>query len=47
VNDVKVVTPKGDVMYPDLVVACGELPGKATVLDAPVVIVEVLSESTG
>ena len=46
VNDVKVVTPAGDVMYPDVVVACGELPGKATVLDAPVVIVEVLSEST-
>jgi Uma2 family endonuclease len=46
VNDVKVVTPAGDVMYPDVVVACGELPGKATVMDAPVVIVEVLSEST-
>ena len=46
VNDVKVVTPAGDVMYPDVVVACGDLPGKATVLDAPVVIVEVLSEST-
>ena len=46
VNDVKVVTPAGDVMYPDVVVACGEIPGKATVLDAPVMIVEVLSEST-
>ena len=46
VNDVKVVTPAGDVMYPDVVVACGDLPGKATVLDAPAVIVEVLSEST-
>ena len=46
VNDVKVVTPAGDVMYPDVVVACGDIPGKATVLDAPVVIVEVLSEST-
>jgi Uma2 family endonuclease len=46
VNDVKVVTPAGDVMYPDVVVACGDLPGKATTLDAPVVIVEVLSEST-
>jgi Uma2 family endonuclease len=45
-SDVKVVTPAGDVMYPDVVVACGELPGKATALDAPVVIVEVLSEST-
>ena len=28
VNDVKVVTPAGDVMYPDVVVACGEIPGK-------------------
>ena len=46
VNNVKVVTPAGDVMYPDVVVACGDLPGKATVLDAPVVIVEVLLEST-
>jgi Uma2 family endonuclease len=46
VNDVKVVTPAGDVMYPDVVVACGDIPGKATVLDAPVVIFEVLSEST-
>jgi len=46
VNDVKVVTPAGDVMYPDVVVACGDIPGKATVLEALVVIVEVLSEST-
>ena len=40
-NDVKVVTPAGDVMYPDVVVACGDLPGKATVVDALVVIVEI------
>jgi Uma2 family endonuclease len=45
-SDVRVVTPAGDVMYPDVVVGCGDLPGKATTLDAPVVIVEVLSEST-
>jgi Uma2 family endonuclease len=45
-SDLKVVTPAGDVMYPDVVVACGDIPGQATVLDAPVVIVEVLSEST-
>ena len=45
-SNVKVVTPAGDVIYPDVVVACGDIPGKATVLDAPVVIVEVLSEST-
>jgi Uma2 family endonuclease len=29
VNDVKVVTPAGDVMYPDVVVACGDIAGKA------------------
>ena len=46
VNDMKVVTPAGDVMYPDVVVACGDIPGKATLLEAPMVIVEVLSEST-
>jgi Uma2 family endonuclease len=33
-------------MYPDVVVACGAIPGKATVLPNPVVVVEVLSEST-
>jgi hypothetical protein len=27
VNNMKVVTPAGDVMYPDVVVACGDLPG--------------------
>jgi len=46
VNDVKVVTPTEDVMYPDVVVACGAIPGKATVLPNPVVVVEVLFEST-
>jgi Uma2 family endonuclease len=46
VNDVKVVTPTEDVMYPDVVIACGVIPGKATVLPDPVVVVEVLSEST-
>jgi Uma2 family endonuclease len=46
VNDIKVVTPAEDVMHPDVVVACGDIRGKATVLDAPVVIVEVLSKST-
>lgn len=46
VNDMKVVSPGKDVMYPDVVVACGDLPGRATALDAPVVVVEVLSDST-
>ncbi len=45
-SDIKVTTPAGDVMYPDVVVACGEIPGKATQLETPVIVVEVLSEST-
>ena len=45
-SDIKVVSPDGDVMYPDVLVACGELSGKATRLEAPAVVVEVLSEST-
>ena len=46
VNDVKVVTPEEDVMYPDVVVVCGEIPGKATWIETAVVVVEVLSAST-
>ena len=45
-SDVKVTTVAGDVMYPDVVVACGEIPGKATRIEAPVVVIEVLSAST-
>jgi Uma2 family endonuclease len=45
-SDVRVTTPAGDVMYPDVVVLCGEIPGKATEVETPVVVVEVLSEST-
>ncbi len=45
-SDMRVVTPRDDVMYPDVVVACGDVPGKATELQAPVVVIEVLSEST-
>ena len=46
INDIKVVSSEEDVMYPDVVVACGELEGKATRIETPVVVVEVLSEST-
>lgn len=45
-SDMKVVSPQGDAMYPDVVVACGDIAGDATALDAPVVVVEVLSDST-
>jgi len=46
VNDIKVVSPEEDVMYPDVLVACGDVGGQATLLEAPVVVVEVLSPST-
>jgi Uma2 family endonuclease len=46
VNDIKVVSPQEDVMYPDVLVACGDLPGQASLLEAPVLVVEVLSQST-
>ena len=46
VNDVKVVSPDGDVMYPDAVVVCGAIPDEATSIEAPVVVIEVLSKST-
>jgi Uma2 family endonuclease len=45
-SDVKVVSPAADVMYPDVVVACGPIAGKATKLEAPTVVIEVLSQST-
>ena len=45
-SDIKVVSPAGDSMYPDVVVACGAVPGRATRIDVPVVVVEVLSAST-
>ncbi|HSA81485.1 MAG TPA: Uma2 family endonuclease [Geminicoccaceae bacterium] len=45
-SDVKVMSPTGDVMYPDVVVACGPIPGKATEIEAPTIVVEVLSPST-
>jgi Uma2 family endonuclease len=46
VSDVKIVSPDEDVMDPDVVVVCGEIPGKATWVEMPIVVVEVLSEST-
>ena len=45
-SNIKIVSPEADVMYPDVVVVCGEIPGKATEVETPVVVVEVLSESS-
>jgi Uma2 family endonuclease len=45
-SDVKVVSPEDDVMYPDVVIVCGDIPDTATELRTPVVVVEVLSDST-
>ncbi len=44
--DVKVVCASGNVRYPDVAVNCGPVAMKATRLDAPTVVVEVLSPST-
>ena len=45
--DARVVSRQHDSMvYPDVFVRCGEIAGKASVADDPVVIVEVLSDST-
>jgi Uma2 family endonuclease len=45
-SDIKVVAPEEDVIYPDVVVVCGAIADEATRLETPVVVVEVLSEST-
>ncbi len=45
-SDVKVVTPKGDVIYPDLTVRCGPADDRRSSLDDPVLVAEVLSKGT-
>ncbi len=45
-SDVKVISPTGDVLYPDVVVACGPIYGQANQLQKPVLIAKVLSQST-
>jgi len=45
-SDIKVVAPEEDVMYPDVVVACGAIADEVTRLESPVLVVDVLSEST-
>jgi Uma2 family endonuclease len=45
-SDLKIVTPARDVMYPDVVVVCGAVADKATFVEAPVMVAEVLSDST-
>jgi Uma2 family endonuclease len=45
-SDVKVVSPEDDVMYPDVVIVCSDVPDEATELRTPVAVVEVLSGST-
>ncbi len=45
-SDVKVVTPRGDVTYPDLTVRCGPGNDRLTTVEDPLVVVEVLSEGT-
>ena len=45
-SNLKVVSPRGDVMYPDAFVRCGPGDPRATHVGDPVVVVEVLSPST-
>jgi Uma2 family endonuclease len=44
--NLKVVSPRGDVMYPDAFVRCGAADGGATFVEDPVIVVEVLSAGT-
>ncbi len=45
-SNLKVVSPQGDVMYPDAFVLCGPHAGDLTAVEDPVIVFEVLSEST-
>lgn len=45
-SDVKVTTPTGDVLDPDVTVRCGPRDGRATTVEDPLLVAEVLSEST-
>ncbi len=45
-STIKVISPGGDVMYPDVIVVCDTLPDQATWIETPIVVVEVLSDST-
>lgn len=45
-SNLKVRSPAGAVMYPDSFVRCGPSQGQRTIVDDPVVVVEVLSPST-
>ncbi len=45
-DSMKVVAPSGDVMYPDVMVSCGEPSPSDTHVSDPVLVVEVLSPGT-
>jgi Uma2 family endonuclease len=44
--DLKVVTPGGDVLYPDVLVRCGPRDDRATTVADPLLVAEVLSAGT-
>jgi Uma2 family endonuclease len=46
INDLKVTAPRGESTYPDLVLVCPPPSGRATVVEAPTLVAEVLSPST-
>jgi Uma2 family endonuclease len=45
-SNLKIVSPLGDVFYPDAFVRCGQPVGRGTTAADPVVVIEVLSEGT-
>lgn len=45
-SQLKVLTPGGDVLYPDAFVLCGRVDTSTVVVDNPIVVFEVLSEGT-
>lgn len=46
VSDVKVASPRGESTYPDVVLVCTSPAGRATVVEEPTLVAEVLSPST-
>jgi Uma2 family endonuclease len=46
VNDLKVASPRGESTYPDVIVVCPPPPGRATTVETPTLVAEVLSPST-
>jgi Uma2 family endonuclease len=44
--NLKVISPRRDLLYPDLFIRCGVLDPTATSRDDPIIVIEILSKST-